>query len=793
MQQPPFLGQPLTPQTQQELIAFAEAVRSEVNIAISTYVSNNHLSPNQAAIISREILIILSSPTKTILLQELQRLGQKYPVIQAVYNQVIQGKFTQPLQPIPNNAPLQPRPIAQPQPGQSFCKHCGKPLALGIVFCGSCGKRTHFPQDGSIIGKAVNGNANILLPQADRRRGMYVIGKNGTGKTTFLVNLMLQDIQAGMGLCFIDPHGDAIQDILRRLPKERENDVILLDVLDTKYPFGLNLYECSDPTDLELAARSCEQVMHVFEKVWGAESKTPSWGPQMEDLLRNIALTFIQYQGLTLAEVPFVLTEEIARDKIVGNLKSSQLRLFWNQYARRKDKNDYIASTLNKVRAFLSNPVVEHIVGQAHTTINFRTIMDEGKILLVKLPGRYEDISSLIGGVLIGQLLNAALSRVDIPPEKRHQFNLYVDEYQNFCTPDMATILAESRKFALATTICHQFLDQLDELNRGATLNAANMVVFRVSGQDAEELAKEFDATPPPPVQTGWKPVLAPKREVVEHLLKNGHSNPQYLEAAKWLVVLTEAAGMQFDRPDYYQTDNLIAGFRQMRAGRHYAQTLQLQQDLKIGIQRLNHLFFEVMRDHNAMLPFPEQLFVTIMQAMEVFDIIKNRPQLITDFCSPDGAQLNIAIQYVQSSTMGSKKRQPQGELIIRFVIAMRQIMQILAAEPVMVDSGQHEPIFDKPRTYADVQNQIATELANLRPYQAKSKLGHMELVLQTFPLASGIDDNALHQRIAAIQQATRAGYCTARLDVEEEIMKRQAELIEQEDKKRRTKEEETI
>ena len=125
--------------------------------------------------------------------------------------------------------------------------------------------------------------------------------------------------------------------------KSEQKDVILLDVLDTKYPFGLNLYECADPTDLELAARSSEQVMHVFEKVWGESSKTPSWGPAMEDLLRNIALTFIQYQGLTLAEVPIVLTEEIARDRVVNNLRSSQLRLFWNQFARRKDKNEYMA------------------------------------------------------------------------------------------------------------------------------------------------------------------------------------------------------------------------------------------------------------------------------------------------------------------------------------------------------------------------------------------------------------------------------------------------------------------
>ncbi len=296
-------------------------------------------------------------------------------------------------------------------PTAQVCSTCGKPLPTETTSSSAQSSSPQtplrkakpvYPKDGSLLGQDIVTAEEVRISQGDRRRGLYVIGKNGTGKTTCLVHLMLQDIEDGMGLCFLDPHGDAITDILRRLPKSREQDVILLDVLDTKYPFGLNLYECSDPRDLELAARSCEQVMHVFEKVWGVEGKNPSWGPAMEDLLRNIALTFIHKQDLTLSEIPLVLTDDTAREKITTNLKSTQLRLFWNQFSRRKDKNEYMASTLNKVRAFLSNPIVEHIVGQAHTTIDFRAIMDEGKILLVKLPGRYEDITSLLGAVSLG-------------------------------------------------------------------------------------------------------------------------------------------------------------------------------------------------------------------------------------------------------------------------------------------------------------------------------------------------------------------------------------------------------
>src|SRR5947199_3996889 len=148
-----------------------------------------------------------------------------------------------------------------------------------------------------------------------------------------------------------------------------------------------------------------------------------------------------------------------------------------------------------------------NIVGQSKTALNCREVMDKGKILLVQLNPRLEDISNLIGSVIIGQILNAALSRKDVVESERKQFSLYADEYQRFATEDFAILLSEARKFGIATTIAHQYLDQLDEHNRGASVNAANLVVFRVSGQDAEELAKEFDATPPKPEIIGQRPI----------------------------------------------------------------------------------------------------------------------------------------------------------------------------------------------------------------------------------------------------------------------------------------------
>lgn len=647
---------------------------------------------------------------------------------------------------------------------------------------------------GTVLGLNTKTREYVFLPQAARRRGLYVVGKNGTGKTTFLVNVILQDIEQGMGVCFLDPHGDAITDIVRRLPKGREQDVILLDVLDTKYPFGLNLYECSDPQDLELAARSCEHVMHVFEKVWGVDSKNPSWGPAMEDLLRNTALTFIYKQGLTLAEMPLVLTDETAREKITSNLRSTQLRLFWQQFGKRKDKNEYMASTLNKVRAFLSNPIVEHIVGQTHTTIDFRAVMDEGKILLVKLPGRYEDITSLIGAVIIGQLLNAALSRVDVPEAQRRQFNVYADEYQRFATPDFATLLSEARKFGIATTIAHQFRDQLDEANRGATLNAANMVVFRVSGEDGEELAKEFNATPPEPEVIGQRPVLTPKREVIEHLLKNGHSNPGYAPfTQKWLAALTEIAGMKIDRPGSFRSHTVVGDVMQMRNASNYKKQVQLQTELKVEMQKLNNFLYEVMKERDDAKPIPRELFLVVAQASEFYPVIKDNNINIDNLLAVDATLRDQELNRIHQATHGNKKKQLPGEMAIHFVTSLRQLMEVLAEQPILVDSGQHEPIYATPRSYADVQNQIATDLANLPPYTAKCKVGHTEVVLQTLPLEAGISDEAFMLRSERIQERTRMRYCKERSLVEDEILTRQEALLEQEIKQRKTKDEEVI
>ena len=350
-----------------------------------------------------------------------------------------------------------------------------------------------------VLGHDVTTGKEVSLSAEDRKQGTYIVGINGTGKSTLLLNIALADIRAGDGLCVLDPHGDLITKLLLRIPSQRVVDVILFDPADVEFPFGLNLFECVDIDNPMQVDRVCSEAIGTFYKLF-----SESWGPHMEDLLRNTALTLIENPGATMADIPRLLTDANYRAPFVSKLHNEDVRGFWEYtYNPQKGRDllEYNRSTLNKVRRFLLNKVIRNIVGQPQSSIDLRRIMDEGKVLLVNLSkGRLgEDNSALLGSVLVGKILVAALSRANIPEEERRAFHLIVDEYQSFATSSFPTLQSEARKFNIDTIVAHQYRDQLDLSNKGSTLNAGNKIVFRVNGRDAAELAAEFDNTPPTP------------------------------------------------------------------------------------------------------------------------------------------------------------------------------------------------------------------------------------------------------------------------------------------------------
>jgi CxxC-x17-CxxC domain-containing protein len=324
----------------------------------------------------------------------------------------------------------------------------------------------------------------------DRRRHFYAIGKTGMGKTAMLQNMAIQDIQAGHGIGFVDPHGEAAESLLDFVPKNRINDVIYINPADIGYPIAFNIMEKVDMAHRHLVAGG---LMGVFKKIW-----PDVWSARMEYILNNCILALLEYPGSTLLGINRMLADVEYRKKVVDKITDPMVKAFWLQeFARYTQRYEVEATAAiqNKIGQFISAPLIRNIIGQTHSTIDMRKIMDEGKILIMDLSkGRVgEDNSRLLGALMITKLQLAAMSRVDLPENERKDFFLYIDEFQNFATESFVNILSEARKYRLALILGHQYITQMEEEVRDAVFgNVGTLVSFRVGAEDAEWLEKEF-------------------------------------------------------------------------------------------------------------------------------------------------------------------------------------------------------------------------------------------------------------------------------------------------------------
>ncbi len=317
-----------------------------------------------------------------------------------------------------------------------------------------------------------------------------MVGKTGMGKTEMLKNMAVQDIQAESGIGFVDPHGEAAEELLQFVPSHRVNDIIYFNPADTNYPIAFNVMEKVAPEHRHLVASG---LMSVFKKIW-----PDVWSARMEYILNNTVLALLEYPGATLLGINRMLVDVDYRKKVVEKITDPVVKAFWVQeYARYTQRYEVEATAAiqNKVGQFVSNPLIRNIVGQVKSTIDMRTVMDGQKILILNLSkGRVgEDNSRLLGAMLITKLQLAAMSRVDIPEEERKDFFLYIDEFQNFASESFVNILSEARKYRLSLILSHQYIAQLDETVRDAVFgNIGTMVSFRIGAEDAEALEKEF-------------------------------------------------------------------------------------------------------------------------------------------------------------------------------------------------------------------------------------------------------------------------------------------------------------
>ena len=355
----------------------------------------------------------------------------------------------------------------------------------------------NLPAQGLYIGVSVYRGIEkqIYLRPDDRRRHLYVIGQTGTGKSELLKMLARQDINEGRGLAFIDPHGDAVEDLLKSIPENRIDDVIYFDPGDIARPPGLNILEAETEQGKHLAINSFIALLYKLYD----PNHTGIMGPQLERAIRNIMLTAMSEPGNTMVEVLRLLIDPAFANSKLPMIQDPLVKRYWtDELARTSDfhKSEKLGYFVSKFDRFVTEKLMRNIIGQSTSSFNFRKVMDERKILLINLSkGRIgEENSNFLGLILVPRLLSAAMARVDIAEEERQDFFLYVDEFQNFATPDFVQILSEARKYRLNLTVANQFIGQLDDKIKDAVFgNVGTTIAMRVGADDAEYLEHQFE------------------------------------------------------------------------------------------------------------------------------------------------------------------------------------------------------------------------------------------------------------------------------------------------------------
>lgn len=414
------------------------------------------------------------------------------------------------------------------------------------------------PDEGLLLGYNIFRGVKkpIRLAQGDRQRHMYAVGQTGTGKSTFLENLALQDMLNGEGFAFVDPHGDTVEKLLAMVPKERTEDVIYFCPADMDYPIGLNMFEFNTPQQKDFLI---QEAINMLYKLYDPQ-RQGIIGPRYEHWFRNAALTLMaDPEGATFIDIPKVFTDNKYAKQKLQHVTDQTVLDFWNkEMAQTSDyhKSEVLGWFVSKFGAFLSNEMMRNIIGQTKSSFNLRDIMDNKKILLVNLSkGRTGELNSkLLGMIFVMKFQAAAMSRANIPENERQDFCLYVDEFQNFSTDSFATIMSEARKYHLNLIVANQFTTQLsDEIRDAVFGNMGTIVSFRVGQNDVDALTRYFQ-----PLFDGEDLLRIPSYNAVVRTLVNGvptqpfsmaglpplgNPNPQLADALKQL------SAAKFGRP----------------------------------------------------------------------------------------------------------------------------------------------------------------------------------------------------------------------------------------------------
>jgi hypothetical protein len=349
----------------------------------------------------------------------------------------------------------------------------------------------------TVIGETIYRDvaARFGIKKTDRRKHVYIIGKTGTGKSTLIKNMIIQDMRAGEGVAVLDPHGQLVDELLDFVPEGRLDDVVIFNPADTDHPPSLNMLEIVDPRQRTLMG---DTLVDVFKKYFAE-----SWGPRLEYILKNCILTLLEVPNTSLLSITRLLIDRDYRKHIVALIHDPQMKTFWRNEFARMEQNDRLVTEAispiqNKVGQFLNSELIRNIVGQPKSTIKVDDIINNGKLIFISLAtGRIgANNTALLGAMIVSQLQFAAMRRVDLPESERRDFFLYADEFQNFATDSFATVLSEARKYRLDLTLTHQYIEQMPEKVKDAVFgNIGTLICFTVGPTDAHFLEREFAPT----------------------------------------------------------------------------------------------------------------------------------------------------------------------------------------------------------------------------------------------------------------------------------------------------------
>jgi len=331
-----------------------------------------------------------------------------------------------------------------------------------------------------------NQNKRFGIKQTDRLMHTYMIGKTGTGKSTLIETMIMQDIQAGRGCCLLDPHGDLVEKVVKAIPEHRKDDLIYFNIPDASLKLKYNPFRKVSYEKRSLVASG---ILDVFSKLWDS-----AWGVKLEHILRHAILTLLDQPNATIADIVEILLNKDFRKEALVHVKSDSVKKFWEREFKEYHKYDLLP-VLNKIGGMLVHPVIKRVLIDNPDEVSLRKAMDEKKIVLVNLSKGHvgADVSHILGALFITSIASASFSRVDTEVDKRVPFIVYVDEFHNFTTLSLIGMFSELRKFKVGMTMAHQYMAQLDPDIKSAVLgNIGTVISFRIGTEDAMIMAKEM-------------------------------------------------------------------------------------------------------------------------------------------------------------------------------------------------------------------------------------------------------------------------------------------------------------